>query len=82
MDISILSPDKPIFEGEAKLLTLPGLDGLFQIMDNHAPLVAALGTGTIKVDQPNGESLNINIANGFIEVINNSVSLLVAGVTE
>ncbi len=82
MDIAILSPDKPIYEGKAKMLTLPGLDGLFQILDNHAPLVAALGEGEVRVDKENGEALKINIATGFIEVLNNTVSLLVSGVTE
>jgi len=82
MDIAILSPDKPIYEGKAKMLTLPGMDGLFQILDNHAPLVAALGEGEVRVDQENGESLKINISTGFIEVLNNTVSLLVSGVTE
>jgi len=82
MNVAILSPDKPIFEGVAKVLTLPGMDGLFQVLDNHAPLVAALGAGVVKVDQENGEALTINITTGFIEVLNNTVSLLVSGVTE
>ncbi len=83
MKVAILSPDKPIYEGDAKVLTLPGLDGLFQILDHHAPLVAALGEGIVKVDGADeGHTLRFEIQNGFVEVLDNVVSLLVTGVKD
>ena len=41
MRIEILTPDTNIFTGEVSLVQLPGLDGLFEILDNHAPMIAA-----------------------------------------
>lgn len=71
MNVQVLTPDTLVFEGEAKMVTLPGLGGKFQIMDNHAPLIAALGAGTVAID-----SQEVEIASGFVEVVDNKVTVL------
>ena len=49
MTISVLTPDRTIFTGAVSSVTLPGTDGSFQLLDNHAPLVASLDAGRVKL---------------------------------
>lgn len=80
MNISILTPDQEIFEGEIRAVFVPGIAGRFEVMKNHAPLVAALDKGSVKVDKADGGNMSFTISKGFIEVLNNEVALLVQGV--
>ena len=50
MTVEIITPERLLFVGEVKAIQLPGKDGLFQLLDNHAPLIASLGKGSIKMD--------------------------------
>jgi len=76
MVVEIIAPDKEIFSGKVSLLQLPGLDGLFEILENHAPIIAALKSGRIKLVSE-GETLFFEINGGVIEVIKNKVQVLV-----
>ena len=49
MQVEIITPDTEIFKGEATLIQLPGIDGSFEILNNHAPLISALRKGKIKL---------------------------------
>jgi F-type H+-transporting ATPase subunit epsilon len=80
MTISVLSPEKTIFSGEITSVKVPGSTGQFEVLQNHAPIVAALTEGSVRIRQSNGEVLTFNIRKGFIEVLYNEVSLLVQGV--
>lgn len=75
MNLTILTPEKNIFEGEADLVQLPGSDGLFEILKNHAPMIAALGKGKIKVGNNNDFSY-FDINGGIVEVLNNKILVL------
>ena len=48
--LEIRTPDNEIFRGEVKQVILPGKEGLFGVLKNHAPLIATLQTGIVKVD--------------------------------
>ena len=75
MKIEIIAPDQEIYNGEASLLQLPGIDGLFEILNLHAPLIAALKKGKIKVEnQGNVQYFEIN--GGVVEVLKNKVLVL------
>jgi len=76
MTVEITSPDTTLFSGNASLLQLPGWDGLFVILENHAPLIAALQKGRIKLVSEN-ETLFFEISGGIIEVLENKVQVLV-----
>jgi F-type H+-transporting ATPase subunit epsilon len=78
----MLTPEKEIFQGEIKSVKVPGTNGSFEILNNHAPIVAALAKGEVRIIDNGGEKKCYNIQQGFIEVIKNEVSLLVTGVTE
>ncbi len=62
MQLEIITPESNLFSGEVIAVQLPGKDGLFQVLNNHAPIISALTKGTIKVDlaQPlkNAKKLN------------------------
>ena len=82
MNISVLTPDKEIFEGEITSVKVPGVGGQFEVLANHAAVVSALGSGQVRLSKTSGEKMIFNIEKGFIEVLNNKVSLLVQGYTE
>ena len=72
MKIEIITPEKRLFEGEADLVQLPGIDGLFEILNNHAPMISALGKGKVKIGN-NNEFNFIEINGGVVEVLNNKI---------
>lgn len=76
MKVEILTPDKSLFQGEANVLTLPGIEGSFQILDRHAPMIANLGKGTVVVKSQQ-KSENFDVNGGLVEVLNNKVIVLV-----
>jgi len=49
MNISVLTPDRQIFTGQISSATLPGVEGEFQVLDNHAALVSSLDGGKVKL---------------------------------
>ena len=75
MTIEIITPDKEIFSGSASLIQLPGFEGLFEILDNHATMVAALKKGKIKLVS-DGKTLYFDINGGVVEVQKNTVQVL------
>ncbi len=75
MKLEIITPEKNIFTGEADLVQLPGTDGLFEILNNHAPMIAALGAGKVKIKN-NNELNYIEIKGGMVEVLNNRILVL------
>jgi F-type H+-transporting ATPase subunit epsilon len=82
MLLEILTPEKKIFSGEVFGVQLPGITGLFEVLDRHAPLVSALGKGNMKVLKNKTSFENYSIQGGFVEVLNNKATVLVEGVTE
>jgi F-type H+-transporting ATPase subunit epsilon len=77
MNISVLSPEKEIFSGEITSVKVPGITGQFEVLQNHAPIVAALTEGSVRIKKTNGETFKFDIKKGFIEVLYNQISLLV-----
>ncbi len=55
MNISVLTPDRTIFTGNISSVMLPGVEGSFQLLDNHAPLVSALSGGKVTLQTGTGE---------------------------
>lgn len=78
MTLDILTPEKKLYSGDATLVQLPGVDGLFEILDKHAPIISALGTGTVKVKSASGDK-SFTISGGFVECLNNKVIVCAEG---
>ena len=49
MYLEVITPEEVLFKGEVSAVQLPGKDGLFQILNDHAPLIATLAIGTVRV---------------------------------
>lgn len=76
MKLEITTPDKQVFSGDVDLVQLPGSDGLFEILHNHAPMIAALGKGKIKVQDEAGKLQFFEIKGGVCEVRDNNITVL------
>jgi F-type H+-transporting ATPase subunit epsilon len=83
MNLEILTPEKKLYSGEVYGVQMPGISGSFEVLEKHAPLVSALKAGRVKVlkDKQNHVA-NFDIKGGFVEVLNNRVTVLVEGATE
>ena len=80
MNLEILTPEKKLFSGDVFGVQLPGVTGLFEVLDKHAPLVSALKSGKVKVlKDKNKDVAYFSIQSGFVEVLNNKVTVLVEG---
>ncbi len=76
MKLEIITPEKRLFDGKVKLVKVPGASGSFEILNNHAPIISTLTTGTIKVITETDQQELIDIDSGIVEVKANSISIL------
>jgi len=81
MNLEILTPEKKLFSDEVYGVQLPGVNGSFELLNKHAPLISALKTGRIKVLNDKTHTTFFEIRSGFVEVLNNRVTVLVEGAT-
>jgi len=81
MNLEILTPERKLFSGDVYGVQLPGVEGSFEVLERHAPLVAALKAGRVKVvkDKSFSPLTYFDIQSGFVEVLNNKVTILVEG---
>lgn len=78
MNLVVLSPDKEIFNGAIKSVTVPGTSGRFELLNNHAAIVSSLQKGNVRVIKADGERMEFEVNGGFVECLNNEVALLVS----
>tara|TARA_R110002072_G_scaffold266303_2_gene425206 strand:+ start:4271 stop:4558 length:288 start_codon:yes stop_codon:yes gene_type:complete len=60
MQLEIITPESKIFTGEAEAVQFPGLDGSFQVMENHAAIISALSKGVVKANLKNNFNAHNN----------------------
>jgi F-type H+-transporting ATPase subunit epsilon len=82
MTLDILTPEKTIFSGEITLVKVPGANGSFEVMENHAPIISSLSKGELKINPKEKEAILYNIEGGVVEVNNNKVIILVEKILE
>ena len=82
MNVVILTPEKEAFNGAAKSIKVPGKSGEFEVLNNHAPIISSLEQGTVRVLTESGDRILFQINSGFVEVLNNKVSVLAQGLTQ
>lgn len=79
MTLEIFTPEKKVYSGEADAVQMPGTEGSFQVLKDHDALIASLKEGQMKVE--NGSDVTLfNIKSGFVEVLQNKITVLVEGV--
>ena len=96
MILEIVTPEATLYSGKVKSITLPGVDGAFQILNNHAPIVSLLNKGTIIIEGTNHEikkesskrliknkdgKITLTINGGTLEMNDNKVIILFKSVT-
>ena len=79
MQLDILTPEQKIYSGEVYGVQLPGVEGSFEILENHAAMVAALGEGKMKILKDKNNTELYTIKGGFVEVLNNKATVLLEG---
>lgn len=79
MHLEILTPEKKVFEGDVTIVTFPGADGSFQVMDHHAPLISLLKEGVVEYKSKE-TTQSLAITGGVVEVLKNKVILLADGI--
>ncbi len=74
--LSIVTPEKVVYEEEIRSLIVPGTEGYLGVLSNHAPLITALKPGKVEFTDANDEVMVMAVAGGFLEVSNNRATLL------
>ena len=82
MTLEILTPEKKVFSGDVYGVQLPGISGLFEVLDKHAPMVSALKAGKLKILTDKTSTVTYTIQSGFAEILNNKTTVLVEGAEE
>ena len=76
LQLTIVSPEHILFEGDVQLVTLPGTLGSFTVLPDHAPIISSLENGEITFSA-DGEMKSIEIKGGFVEVKDNLISICI-----
>jgi F-type H+-transporting ATPase subunit epsilon len=75
LHVTVISPETTVFDGEAESVVVPAWDGEIGILRNHAPLMAVLGTGEMRVTR-GGAVERFQLEGGFVQVVDNVVTVL------
>lgn len=78
LHVTVISPEKTIFDGEVESVVAPGVNGELGILRNHAPLMTVLGKGEMRIKRA-GEEERFELDGGFLQVVDNVVTVLSEG---
>ena len=82
MQLEILTPEHRVYSGTVYGIQLPGVEGSFEILDKHAPMIASLGNGRMKIMKDKSTAGELfEITGGFVEMLNNKATVLIEGAT-
>jgi F-type H+-transporting ATPase subunit epsilon len=76
MNVKIIKPDAVLYEGTATMLQMPGTGGLFEILENHAPIISSLTAGRIRLQREGAEELTFEIKAGVVKGQQNDILVL------
>ncbi|MBW3636792.1 MAG: ATP synthase F1 subunit epsilon [Armatimonadetes bacterium] len=74
--LSVVTPEREIFNAPVDSIQAPGMEGSFGVLANHAPMVAALQPGLVRITDADGRELRLFVGGGFFQVSNNTAQLL------
>lgn len=82
--VDVVSPESTVWSGAATIVIARTPEGELGIMADHEPLMGALATGPVEIESEDGERITIGVHGGFIQVLDNQVTLITdrAQVTE
>lgn len=67
--LNVVAPEKTIYSGKARSVIAPGVDGYFGVLAHHAPMVAQLAAGALKITDDAGADNLYALSGGFLEVV-------------
>ena len=76
-DLTIISAESKVFEGEVENVLVPGMIGDFLVLSNHAPCISSIRPGFLEFAEGTSKKQRYFVSGGIIEVINNTVSVLI-----
>ncbi len=76
--VKVVTPEGALWKGEASFVAAPASDGEVGVLPSHTPLISRLGTGLLRVTAADGRDVKFAVRGGFLQVVENSVTLLVA----
>jgi len=76
MLLEIITPESKLFTGEITSIKLPGMDGEFEILNNHAPIISTLSKGVIRIIDNDNNTEKFEVNGGVIEIQNNKIIVL------
>ena len=74
--LEIITPRRVVFSGEVESFSAPGVQGSFQVLVNHAPLLVQIGIGEMSIRDASGADFRFATSGGFVEVQENHVVML------
>jgi F-type H+-transporting ATPase subunit epsilon len=74
--LSVLTPDRTVFEGPVEYVEVPGTEGYLGVLAHHAPLVTGLAQGRLMLRHPDGREESLRVSGGFFEVSHNRATVL------
>jgi F-type H+-transporting ATPase subunit epsilon len=80
MQVSVISAERSVFQGEADAVVAPAYDGLVGILPRHAPFMTLLGEGIVKIRR-SGEVTKLRVAGGFLQVVRDVVHVVARSAT-
>jgi F-type H+-transporting ATPase subunit epsilon len=76
MNLQVITKNKTIYTAEVKAARFPGVDGLFGVLRNHAPMLFVLKKGTIKLKKEDNKEEYVEIDGGLMEVFKNEIVVM------
>ncbi len=80
MQLEIITPDRKVFSGEATSVTFPGIEGQFQVLNDHAPMVSTLARGPVTIQTAGAGPQVFTVDGGVVEILRNKVLVLAEAV--
>ncbi len=74
--LTVITPDQIFFEGQVGSIIAPGGAGSLGVLANHAPLLSTLEPGRLVLTKSDGKKQTLTIGPGFLDILNNEVTLL------
>ncbi len=75
MRVTVIAPERSVFDGEAEAVVAPAFDGLVGILPKHAPFMTLLGEGSLTITQ-DGATKSVRVRGGFLQVVRDSVRVV------
>ncbi|GAB6936667.1 hypothetical protein JCM11754A_01900 [Isoptericola variabilis] len=82
LNVDLVAADRKVWSGAAREVSAPSVDGQVGILAGHAPLLAVLRPGTVKVSTAHGTAVEAHVTGGFVSVDGNLVTIVVDEVSE